>query len=114
MCVSHNPRSIHPVSPRGEFLLPFPPSPLPSFQAPGPAVLFASPGNLTSGVSLEAFRAWAGSARNLLVLAGYQVRGEGSRGAGGGFIEVLVPVPRQVWKGWAPLSPFLRPIPVSP
>ncbi|KAG2486888.1 hypothetical protein HYH03_014482 [Edaphochlamys debaryana] len=43
--------------------------------APGPAVLFASPGNITSGVSLEAFRAWAGSPRNLVVLAGYQVRG---------------------------------------
>ncbi|GIM07036.1 hypothetical protein Vretimale_11245, partial [Volvox reticuliferus] len=43
--------------------------------APGAALLFASPGNITSGVSLEAFRAWAGDPKNLLVLAGYQVRG---------------------------------------
>lgn len=45
-------------------------------QAPGPAVLFASPGMLHTGVSLEAFRAWAGGANNLVVLPGYQVAGK--------------------------------------
>ncbi|GLI59847.1 hypothetical protein VaNZ11_001835 [Volvox africanus] len=43
--------------------------------AHGAALLFASPGSITSGVSLEAFRAWSADPKNLLVLAGYQVRG---------------------------------------
>ncbi len=40
----------------------------------GPCVLFASPGMLNGGVSLEVFRAWAPHAANLVVLPGYQVR----------------------------------------
>lgn len=41
----------------------------------GPAVLFASPGMMTGGVSLEAFRAWAPEPRNLVVMPSYQVGG---------------------------------------
>ncbi|GAX81273.1 hypothetical protein CEUSTIGMA_g8705.t1 [Chlamydomonas eustigma] len=41
--------------------------------AEGPCVLFATPGMLQGGASLEAFKAWAGSPLNLVILAGYQV-----------------------------------------
>lgn len=43
--------------------------------APGPCVLFATPGMLHGGTSLDAFEAWAGGANNLVVLPGYQVAG---------------------------------------
>lgn len=43
--------------------------------APGPCVLFASPGMLNAGVSLQAFVAWAGDPKNLLLLPGFQVAG---------------------------------------
>lgn len=42
---------------------------------PGPCVLFATPGMLHGGQSLEVFRAWAPDARNLIVLPGYCVSG---------------------------------------
>ena len=38
---------------------------------PGPMILFSSPGMLHSGFSLEAFKAWGGDAKNLLVIPGY-------------------------------------------
>ncbi len=38
-------------------------------------MLFATPGMLHGGASLEAFRAWAGSAANLVLLPGYCVAG---------------------------------------
>jgi hypothetical protein len=40
----------------------------------GPCVLFATPGMLHGGASLEAFKAWAGSPLILVILPGYQVR----------------------------------------
>ena len=40
----------------------------------GPCVLFATPGMLHGGASLEAFKAWAGGPLNLVILPGYQVR----------------------------------------
>ncbi|XP_026189826.1 endoribonuclease YSH1 [Cyclospora cayetanensis] len=40
-----------------------------------PCVLLAAPGMLQSGPSRDAFEAWGGSARNLIVLTGYTVRG---------------------------------------
>ncbi len=71
-------------------LTPARPARPPAAQAPGPLVLFASPGMLTGGLSLEAFKAWAGGAANLVVLPGYQVAGTlgarlnvGGGGAGG-------------------------------
>jgi len=39
----------------------------------GPCVLFATPGMLTGGVSLEVFKQWAPDPKNLVVLPGYQV-----------------------------------------
>lgn len=39
--------------------------------APGPMILFSSPGMLHSGFSLEVFKAWAGDSKNLLVIPGY-------------------------------------------
>ncbi|KAL8439434.1 hypothetical protein Efla_004598 [Eimeria flavescens] len=42
---------------------------------PSPCVLLAAPGMLQSGPSREAFEAWAGSPRNLVLLTGYSVRG---------------------------------------
>ena len=43
--------------------------------APGPCVLFATPGMLHGGQSLEVFRAWAPDPRTLIVLPGYCVSG---------------------------------------
>ncbi|CAA9987871.1 cleavage and polyadenylation specificity factor, putative [Plasmodium knowlesi strain H] len=40
-----------------------------------PMVLFATPGMLHTGLSLKAFKAWAGSSNNLIVLPGYCVQG---------------------------------------
>lgn len=42
---------------------------------PGPCVLFATPGMLHGGQSLEVFRAWAPDPRNLIILPGYCVSG---------------------------------------
>lgn len=39
----------------------------------GPCVLFASPGMLNGGVSLEVFKHWAPDPKNLVVLPGHQV-----------------------------------------
>eukprot|EP00775_Hariotina_reticulata_P005494 gene5494-5729_t len=41
----------------------------------GPCVLFATPGMLHGGTSLEVFKAWAPSDRNLVLLPSYQVAG---------------------------------------
>jgi integrator complex subunit 11 len=43
--------------------------------APGPMVLFATPGMLHSGLSLDVFKKWAGSELNLVVIPGYCVVG---------------------------------------
>lgn len=43
--------------------------------APGPCVLFATPGMITGGFSLEVFKNWAPSERNLVTLPGYCVAG---------------------------------------
>ncbi|XP_027360928.1 cleavage and polyadenylation specificity factor subunit 3-II isoform X2 [Abrus precatorius] len=43
--------------------------------APGPCVLFATPGMITGGFSLEAFKHWAPSENNLVTLPGYCVAG---------------------------------------
>ncbi|KYO03299.1 putative cleavage and polyadenylation specificity factor [Plasmodium gaboni] len=40
-----------------------------------PMVLFATPGMLHTGLSLKAFKAWAGNPQNLIVLPGYCVQG---------------------------------------
>ena len=46
----------------------------------GPCVLFATPGMLHAGTSLEAFKYWAPDPRNLLIIPGYCVVGTvGSR-----------------------------------
>lgn len=39
--------------------------------APGPCVLFATPGMLIGGFSLEVFKHWAPSEKNLVALPGY-------------------------------------------
>ncbi|KAH7830027.1 putative Integrator complex subunit 11 [Monocercomonoides exilis] len=41
----------------------------------GPCVLFASPGMLNGGLSLEALRAWGGDASNAVLIPGYCVEG---------------------------------------
>ncbi|CAM8962010.1 unnamed protein product [Rhodiola kirilowii] len=43
--------------------------------APGPCVLFATPGMMNGGFSLEAFKQWAPSEKNLVTLPGYCVAG---------------------------------------
>ncbi|XP_010527804.1 PREDICTED: cleavage and polyadenylation specificity factor subunit 3-II isoform X2 [Tarenaya hassleriana] len=43
--------------------------------APGPCVLFATPGMLSGGFSLEVFKHWAPSPSNLIALPGYCVAG---------------------------------------
>ncbi|XP_062194444.1 cleavage and polyadenylation specificity factor subunit 3-II [Phragmites australis] len=42
---------------------------------PGPCVLFATPGMISGGFSLEAFKKWAPSEKNLVALPGYCVAG---------------------------------------
>ncbi|KAJ3291332.1 Integrator complex subunit 11 [Borealophlyctis nickersoniae] len=42
---------------------------------PGPMVLFASPGMLHSGTSLEVFKRWCGDPKNMVILPGYCVAG---------------------------------------
>ena len=39
--------------------------------APGPCVLFATPGMISGGFSLEVFKQWAPSEENLVTLPGY-------------------------------------------
>jgi integrator complex subunit 11 len=41
--------------------------------APGPCVLFATPGMLSGGLSLEVFKHWAPSEANMIVLPGYAI-----------------------------------------
>ena len=48
-------------------------TPHPFLHPQGPCVLFATPGMLHGGASLEAFKAWAGNPLNLVILPGYQV-----------------------------------------
>ncbi|KAF5750108.1 Cleavage and polyadenylation specificity factor 73 kDa subunit-II [Tripterygium wilfordii] len=43
--------------------------------APGPCVLFATPGMISGGFSLEVFKRWAPSEKNLVTLPGYCVAG---------------------------------------
>lgn len=43
--------------------------------APGPCVLFATPGMLHAGIALEAFRRWAGDARNLVLFPTFCIPG---------------------------------------
>ncbi|KOM33868.1 hypothetical protein LR48_Vigan02g001800 [Vigna angularis] len=43
--------------------------------APGPCVLFATPGMISGGFSLEVFKQWAVSENNLVTLPGYCVAG---------------------------------------
>jgi len=42
---------------------------------PGPMVLFATPGMLHAGTSLEVFKKWAGNEKNLVIIPGYCVVG---------------------------------------
>eukprot|EP00850_Spirogloea_muscicola_P001744 SM000006S19509 [mRNA] locus=s6:1237766:1241023:+ [translate_table: standard] len=46
-----------------------------ALDAPSPCVLFATPGMLTGGLSLEAFRKWAPNDANMVVLPGYCMAG---------------------------------------
>lgn len=41
--------------------------------APGPCVLFATPGTLSGGLSLEVFKQWAPFEQNMVVVPGYTV-----------------------------------------
>merc|ERR1719272_1760794 len=53
-------------------------APLPSkaaLHAPGACVLFATPGMLTAGLALEAFKVWAGDPGNMVLVPGYCVQG---------------------------------------
>ncbi|KAL0921532.1 hypothetical protein M5K25_008613 [Dendrobium thyrsiflorum] len=43
--------------------------------APGPCILFATPGMISGGFSLEVFKQWAPSEKNLVTLPGYCVAG---------------------------------------
>ncbi|KAL6187009.1 hypothetical protein ACLB2K_043125 [Fragaria x ananassa] len=43
--------------------------------APGPCVLFAGPGMISGGFSLEVFKHWAPSEKNLVIMPGYCVAG---------------------------------------
>lgn len=43
--------------------------------APGPCVLFATPGMISGGLSLDVFKEWAPSEENLITLPGYCVAG---------------------------------------
>lgn len=43
--------------------------------APGPCVLFATPGMLSGGLSLEVFKHWAPSESNMIILPGFCVAG---------------------------------------
>ena len=43
--------------------------------APGPCVLFATPGMLHAGLSLEIFKAWCHDPKNLVIIPGYCVAG---------------------------------------
>jgi hypothetical protein len=71
---------------------------LSSLDADGPMVVFASPGMLHSGRSLEIFKKWAGSSRNMVILPGYCVPGT----VGAHLLshqpsgERLIPVPGEV------------------
>ena len=38
--------------------------------APGPMVLFATPGMLHAGLSLQIFKLWAGDERNMVIIPG--------------------------------------------
>lgn len=42
---------------------------------PGPMVLFATPGMLHAGTSLEVFKKWCGNEKNLVIIPGYCVVG---------------------------------------
>lgn len=41
----------------------------------GPMVVFATPGMLHAGMSLDVFKKWAGDERNMVILPGYCVAG---------------------------------------
>jgi hypothetical protein len=61
-----------------------PPRPSPHPPPAGPCVLFATPGMLHGGTSLEVFKAWAGDARNAVLLPSHQVgRAQAAEVAGG-------------------------------
>jgi hypothetical protein len=57
----------------------------------GPCVLFATPGMLHGGTSLEVFKAWAPDPNNLVLLPSYQVGTRTSRTLTG----LLTPRPMQ-------------------
>ena len=42
---------------------------------PGPQVLFATPGMLHAGTSLEVFKKWCGNEKNMIIMPGYCVAG---------------------------------------
>ncbi|KAK3246859.1 Integrator complex subunit 11 [Cymbomonas tetramitiformis] len=44
-------------------------------EKPGPCVLFASPGMLHAGMSLEVFKSWGSGEKNMVILPGYCVAG---------------------------------------
>jgi integrator complex subunit 11 len=46
-----------------------------SFEREGPMVLFATPGMLHAGTSLEAFKKWCGDSKNMVIMPGYCVPG---------------------------------------
>ncbi|KAI9006912.1 beta-lactamase-like protein [Hyaloraphidium curvatum] len=46
-----------------------------SYEREGPMVLFATPGMLHAGTSLEAFKKWCGDPRNMVIMPGYCVPG---------------------------------------
>jgi hypothetical protein len=76
----------------------------------GPCVLFATPGMLHGGTSLEVFKAWAPSDRNLVLLPSYQA------GPAHDVLDVLMdvwqPQPATSAPGWQPQTPSSLQCPV--
>jgi hypothetical protein len=81
----------------------------------GPCVLFATPGMLHGGTSLEVFKAWAGGEANLVILPGYCATGtvgnklmsgvtKGLRLDGGQTLDVRCKVRPPTRQGWAQLG----------
>lgn len=42
-------------------------------ERPGPVILFATPGNISTGLSLDVFKAWAADSRNAVIVPGISV-----------------------------------------
>ena len=64
-----------------------------ALDAPGPCVYFATPGTMSAGPALEAFRRWAGDARNLVLFPSHCIKGTIGHALLSGVKEISVPPP---------------------